>query len=419
MKKHLLFAFALAALVLAGCKPEPVPEPEPDDDQYGDVYFPQAASNPNAMEVTEEMTDAVKVQVSLFLGGFKAAKEDITAEVEVNADLVATFNAANEAECIALPAGTYSFDATSVTIKAGSNSSDYAYVTVDIASLEKGKDYILPIQIKSCTYTKIDAEKAVVYYQFNVAPEKVVPPTPETDVVLSFGAKAKGCLFQGVGSDIIFIDADRNYNLYVYKAGEDGLYYPGYNGVEKGQGWVVDGHAFETCCVEPYTMCFRYGDTYQEFSFFDDYTAWQGAIIGVAGWAVLKQLFEYGNKTLFTVQPDNSLTHYQFYNVDSYATTHWVLVYEGVLVDNTEDWSQYKLFCCGDKILGVTAAGQMYSWDITASADNLGVLTVTVGEKKTLTDGWDKYDHLFEVEGSIMAVDENGDVHKFDVPSGK
>ena len=61
----------------------------------------------------------------------------------------------------------------------------------------------------------------------------------------------------------------------------------------------------------------------------------------------------------------------------------------------------------------------MYSWDITTSKDNLGVLTITLGEKKTLTDGWNDYDHLFEVEGKIMAVDGEGNVHQMDVPAAK
>lgn len=237
----------------------------------------------------------------------------------------------------------------------------------------------------------------------------------DSDVVLSFGAPAKGCIFHGVGSDIVFIDEDRSCNLYVYKADANGMY--AQDGSERGQGWIVDGHAFETACIEPYTMCFRYGDTYQEFSFFDDYTAWQGAIIGPAGWSVMKNLFAYSNKTLFAVNPDNALCHYQYYKVDSYETTHWLLVYEGVLVDNTEDWSQYKLLCLGDNILGVDAAGQMYSWSITATPDAAGVLAVSLGEKKTLGDGWNQYDHLFEVQGSLMAVDANGDVHKLANPA--
>ena len=417
MKKNILALLMFTAIVIAGCK-----DPQEDDPvkkNLGDVYIVQVATNPNAMEVTDETVDPVQLPVSIFLSGFETPDEAISAEIEVKNDLVSKFNEEYSKECIELPADAYSFDKTTVTIPAGSNASDFAYVTVDPTKLEKGKDYVLPVQLKSCTHDNVDAEKSVVYYVFNVVPEKEVPVEPETDVVLSFGAKAKGCIFQGVGTDIIFIDESRNCNLYVYKLGEDGKYYAAYNGVEKGQAWIVDNHAFETCCVEPYTMCFRYGDTYQEFSFWDDYTAWNGAIIGPAGWAALKQLFEYDSKTLFTVQPDNSLSHYQFYNVDSYETTHWVLVYEGVTVDNNIDWSQYKLFCCGDKILGIDSTGQMYSWDITTSKDNLGVLTITLGEKKTLTDGWNDYDHLFEVEGKIMAVDGEGNVHQMDVPAAK
>ncbi len=411
MKHSFAIACLLAAAALTACtdiKIHTIDNP----DQYSNVYIPQAASNPNTKDVAFDATEPVKFPINIFLGGMNAAASDITAELEIQPELFTQFNESYAASSVQIPEGSYSMDKTSVTINAGEYKSDIAYVTVDVTKLPKGTEYVLPVTIKTCTVENVKASLSVAYFQIKV--QKELKPQTE-DVVLRFGEPAHGCIFHGAGTDIVFIDEDRNCNLYVYKADSNGNY--AQDGEARGEAWIVDGHAFETVCVEPYTMCFRYQDTYQEFSFFGDYVSWQGAIIGPAGWAEMKRLFLYSNKTLFAVAADNSLRHYQYYEVPEYMTNHWLLVYEGVMVDNTEDWSQYKLLCCGDKILGVARDGQMYSWDINCDEPvEGGALDITVGEKTALTSGWNKYDHLFEVQGWIMAVDQEGDVHKLAVP---
>lgn len=413
MKHSLTIACILAALSFVSCTNVEVHSID-DPDQYAYVYLPQASTNPNTKEVSIDMAEPiVKLPVNIFLGGMNAAYSDISAELELRPELFAQFNEGYVASAIQIPEGSYSIDKTTVTIKTGENRSDIAYVTVDVTKFEPGTEYVLPVAIKSCTYEKVKASLSIAYFHFKVA--RQLAPVQE-DVVLRLGNPAHGCIFHGVGSDIVFIDEDRECNLYVYPADKNGNYS---ECEEKGQGWIIDGHAFETVCVEPYTMCFRYQDTYQEFSFWDGYTSWLGAIIGSAGWAALKQLFLYSNKTLFAVTPGNTLVHYQYYNVPTYQENHYLLVYEGVLVDEAENWSDYKLLCCGDNLLGIDKDGQMYGWAINCDDPGEGAITITLGEKKTLTDGWNKYSHLFEVQGNLMAIDEEGDVHKLSVPAAK
>ena len=415
MKKHIIsIASILAAFILAGCEEGVKVHIIDDADQYANIYLPQASTNPNTTEIAaDKMDQTLKMPVNLFLGGMNAAKSAITAEIEIQPELISKFNEEYLASAVQMPEGSYALDKTSLTIPAGEYSSNIVYLTVDVTKLSQGTEYVVPVTIKSCSYEKVKESLATAYFNIKIAGE--LKPATE-DVVLRLGAAAKGCIFHGVGSDIVFIDEDRNCNLYVYSADKDGNYG---EGEKKGEAWIVNGHAFECVCVEPYTMCFRYQDTYQEFSFWDGYINWNGAIIGPAGWAEMKQLFLYSNKTLFAVAADKTLRHYQYYKVDGYLTNHWLLVYEGVLVDDSEDWSQCNLFCCGDKILGVDKSGQMYSWDINCEDPGEGAITITLGEKKTLTDGWNKYDHLFEVQGYIMAVDADGDVHKLSVPNAQ
>ncbi len=231
-----------------------------------------------------------------------------------------------------------------------------------------------------------------------------------SDVVLSLGAPAHGRFFQGAGSDIVFINDDQNSDLIVYTCGEDGKYT--YD-CTPGQGWQSAGVPFDPVFViEPYTFVFRLGSSLQEFSFFDRYANWQGAFIyqydEYMPWADVQKIFRFKNTAVLTVY-DGMLCHHDVYNVDSYDSNHWILLREKVDIASG-DWASYPtLFCCGNNIIAVDADGQMYAWPLSD--------TFELGEKKTLGDGWNQYDHLFEVQGSLMAVDKNGDVHKFANPA--
>lgn len=417
--KKLLFAFAVAMLAIVGCeqKPEDDPNKKEDLSQYGDVYLTQASSNPNEVAIDEETTE-VKVPVNIFLSGFKAAPSDITASFEVKNDVAAKFNETNGTACLAMPEGSYSIDKTKVTLKAESNKSDDAIITVDFAKLAKGTDYVLSVSLKECSFEKVDAEKTVAYFVFKVAKEKQVI---KDKVVLSLGAKCNGTIDHGEGSDILFINADSGCDLFLYTAGEDGMYG---EATQVGTGWFTpEGLPFDTMfCLDPGTIIFRDRDFLKEFGIFDHYTGFLPAYIypggGCAEW---QKVFVYSNKCMFIVSAANELRFYQFYNVDTYDSNHWVLCVDDTpfAIDTENDWSVYKhLFCCGDKLLAVDGTGKMYAWDITADSTDR-VMSIRLGKQKNMPGEWGKFEKFFECQGYIMAVDPEGNVHQIEVPEAE
>ncbi len=396
----------MAALTMVGCQQkDPVEDDPVEEDQLGDVYLIQASTNPNTFEVTDETTGPVQLPVSLFLSGFKSAKDEISAELEIQADLVSKFNTDFTKECVEVPADAYSIDKTTVSIKSGSNSSDVAYVTIDVAKLAKGTDYVLPVQIKSCTYDKVLAEKSVAYYEINVAPEPEPEPELTGDLVLALGGQAHGRFFQGAGTDIVFINDDQNSDVMVYSRGVDGKY--AYD-CTPGQGWHNAGVPFDPVFViKPYTFVFRLGSSLQEFSFFDRYVNWMGAFIyqydEYMPWADVQKIFRFKDAAVLTVYED-MLCHHDVYNVDSYDANHWILLREKVDIASG-DWASYPvLFCCGNYIVAVDAEGQMYAWPLSD--------TFELGEKQILDGGWNKFEHIFAMEEKdLYCVDSKGDVY--------
>ncbi len=415
MKFKYLFVAAAFFGALVSCTEKPV-DPTPDDTpedsaDYGSLYLSQAKDSP--IEATLDITDAaVTVMATAYLE--KAPKEEVSVEMEVNASLVSAFNTQQSASYEAVPESAYSVKTASVKIKAGSFHAGDAVVEVNPAALEAGKSYVLPFAVKSSSYDKINAEKNVVYYIFNITKQEV-EPEPEPEVVftqvMDFGHKVNGEMFCA-GSSFILNDYDRTCNLFLYKRDDQGNYA---EDREIGQQWWIDGTPFD--ChgfIEPNTITFRLGDTFQEFGFngvLEDAGSFgwlPGAFIGTAGWntTAIKWIFQFKNITWLTVQGD-ALIRYDVQYCDPYDPNHWVIIDPaqcGVMVSES-GWSAYeKFFCCGNYIFAINAEGKMTAWPF--SDDKV------IGEPFEMPETWNYQQVVGCEENHFLCLADDGKLYK-------
>jgi len=406
MKLNHLFAILALVGTFSACTTTDPDDPNKDNPQeeqkdYGKLYLSQAKSSP--IEATLDKADAaVTVSATAYIE--KAAKEDISVEFEVNTTLVESFNSSNQKSCVALPSSAYSMGTASVTIKSGTFHAEDVTVTVDPASLEAQKSYLLPLSIKKSSYEQIDEAQKTVFFVFNIT-DNTPPPTPEVVLteVLDFGHKVNGEIF-AERTSFILNDYDRNCNLYLYTRDADRKYS---ESKEIGQGWIWDGKPFDCLgFISPNTITFRLGDTFQEFGFngeFEGDFSWgPGAFIGTTGWAPITWVFQFKELTWLTVQGD-ALIRYDVQKCDPYEPNHWVIINPeqcGVVVSES-GWAGYRnYFCCGNYIFAIDSNNKMFAWPFSDAKE--------IGERFEMPETWEFQQVIGSEDNHFLCLDQNG-----------
>jgi hypothetical protein len=91
---------------------------------------------------------------------------DVKVSVSIDNSIIATYNAANTVvSYVPMPAGSFTFTNTTVTIKAGTRLADLP-VTFDRTKLDPSKSYMLPIKISNITGASQSANYSIKYYHF-------------------------------------------------------------------------------------------------------------------------------------------------------------------------------------------------------------------------------------------------------------
>ncbi len=367
----------------------------PDADKYSQVYMPQSNDNPNNKAVY--VCDSLQyLHVNAFLGGVKAAKNDIKAEFSIRQDLVDKYNLENGTKYLKLPEGSCTIEQTVAVIKAGENSSDIVDVTIDASSLTITRNYLLPVEM-TCTDEKVAEGKTIAYFALAA---NYPPDEDPRDHIMSFGGKVIGALFSK-DSDIIHRDDNNNANLVRYARQEDGTYR---QDRVVGWGWTGFDPVFY---MPPYDIVFKLGDTFQEFALTGDWVFGLGAFIHQSGWSGIYQAWPFKDRAVLAVVGD-ALQRFTVVHNDA---LNWITFEEaenaGVVVAES-GWGGYKhLFCLGNHIVAVDDAGVMYA---AGFSDEF-----VLGELRQVSAGWDIYDKMFPCEDKIIVVDESGEMYRFEV----
>jgi hypothetical protein len=109
---------------------------------------------------------AISRTLEINVTGQYAPTGDVKVTVAIDNSIIATYNAANPlVTYLPMPAGSFTFTNTTVTIKAGTRLADLP-VTFDRTKLDPAKSYMLPIKIVSVTGASQSANYSIKYYHF-------------------------------------------------------------------------------------------------------------------------------------------------------------------------------------------------------------------------------------------------------------
>jgi hypothetical protein len=138
MNKTKIFVLALIVLVLAACKD--------GNGDYSDVVYITGTMQKNTIRKGFEGNDSVDLTLSCTA----KVTETITGSFTAAPELLDAYNQANNSSYIAPPADAYSIENPSVTIQPGEHvSTDAKLLIADPTKFEEGKNYCLPVRVKS------------------------------------------------------------------------------------------------------------------------------------------------------------------------------------------------------------------------------------------------------------------------------
>ena len=138
MNKIRLFMMAMVALVFAAC--------QESNGDYRDVVYITGTMQKNTIRKGFEGADQVDLSVTC-TGKVSAP---ITATFEAAPELLDAYNKANNSSYIVPPTSAYSIEDANVTITPGNFVSTQAKLMIgDPSQFEEGKNYCLPVRVKS------------------------------------------------------------------------------------------------------------------------------------------------------------------------------------------------------------------------------------------------------------------------------
>lgn len=389
MKKHIIIILA-SLLCAAACSDEVTIDVGgiPDADNYSKVYIPAAASTP-CVESVFISNEIQSLNFSAFFGGMIMPKEDITVEFEVRPDLVDSYNAFNGTDFPCMPEGSYSLPATVATIKAGQAYSTAMTLEINSRDMIVSRKYLLPVSIKSVSgNTNVNEDLSTVYY---VITGSYLPGEVPCEKILSFGEEMKNPMFC-VGEDLIVVDnAD---NLMLYRLDEDGAYQ---FDRQLGQGWVFD-ILFHLSPEKRFLARDRATTNINQYYFDDAYGFPSAGTIGY-GWGIYKDIFPCSDNSIICIGVSDGA----LYNWKLDAGSAWT--YYGAFATGFGEFDY--LFCFDNYLLGVEPNGIMAAYSLTQSNPP------SVGGRRNIGTGWNKYTRLFKCGDKLLALDRNGDLWRY------
>ncbi|MDR0575447.1 MAG: discoidin domain-containing protein [Tannerella sp.] len=144
------------------------------------MYISISGAIDKTIENTVDLDKAASYKLSVSYGGTTNYNQgEILAEISADNSLVDAYNTENGTSYLPLPAGTYSFDKSSVVIADGSRISDYITLEINSPRIDFSKEYILPVSIKSVTGGKIPLNEDLKTVYYIIKGDLIT--TPETD----------------------------------------------------------------------------------------------------------------------------------------------------------------------------------------------------------------------------------------------
>ncbi|MDR3309157.1 MAG: DUF1735 domain-containing protein [Tannerella sp.] len=151
MKANILIYISVLALCAGfySCDDRGIPK-DLEFDQFKYIWLTSAREGEISLTLSEEQDTTITVGAIRYGGMSTPVSGDISAEIGMDAALVATYNTANNTNYAAIPAGCYSLNKTSLSIASGSFASEPFSLTIkNTGNLESDKSYLIPVTVRT------------------------------------------------------------------------------------------------------------------------------------------------------------------------------------------------------------------------------------------------------------------------------
>jgi len=403
MKRISYFICGLA-LMLFACSDEVVVDLSKAEEQnYGNVYIPQAGRSVEQNTLLVKITDKPRSFIfSAFYGGSKPAEQDIKVNFEVNLSLVDDYNEKNSKDCLPMPAGSYSFETFEGFIKAGTNNSGALTVNIFCDKFEEENTYLLPISIASVSGgEKISQTQRNVYFVIFV--QRKDPGDVPRELVYSFGDDFPDEIVFNNNKDVLRLTRDRG--MLVYQLDDNGVYKEPFvirPSVE--WGWNYPNVFVEMIFMPPDRIMGIYtGNTLECYHYTGNYNYSRAHSLG-SGWLIFEKIMPFKDMAMLCVEKDGGqLRRYPV----SYTCAFGSFAYVGAEDRNYLDFAHLFTYVWDDagSMIGIDDEGNM--WYIPVSDDG------ELGDETLIGEGWDFYNKVLPSGTDLLALDARGDLWRY------
>lgn len=403
--------------LLIGCSDVVIWDPDEDElKAYSRIYIPQAENSVVRLTMDDEMTETYETRYNVFLGGPKEAREDIPVQFSVEKEMVNIYNEENGGTYKLLPSSVYQLSQESVIIPKGKRSSEsISLKIIPDLELEEGT-YLLPLSAHS--------EKANVNEDLNTVYIIVDVPAIidySENLVLSLGSDWGRLLRNGPRGSLYLHDNEKN--IWVYKPNSKGVFkespvrFPGdpwdisgwFYTINDDVVMVINDDDFqgmfrfeveaETCFLSP-TPTVNPDDPWPDnFGFFNG-----------DGWGNIN-ILPQGDFIFFENMDDGDLYRAP---MDAFLDMHggtwhkhgWVEDPNNIIAT---DFNQYQQVVSMEEGYLAAVKDDGTLWAIAVEADG------GIGSAVEIGSGWDQFETLIGSGKSILALDHNGDLYRYEI----
>jgi len=373
----------------------------PEGDDYNWVYLIQSVDYPRTTQIFMLENEVQTTGYSAFYSGLSASS-DINIMFEIDNDIVAAFNEANQTAFKIMPEGSYELETTQAVIPAGRSRTDLMKLKLySFGYIEAFEEYLLPLVMKT-NDAAVNKELSVIYYYISASyePGKVPRREVNPNMVESkfFSYKDKCLLAINSAGDVLRYAYDASNETFdsptTVQTGWDGIVAMSLGGANTIQalGFMAFGGSIITY------------NSNDDGTVLPDYGNYTSVVFGGLGMAYMP----VGNgrhEGLLMVQQSNGALNYYGLN-DSWTA------YAGPQVITWFDFRIYKnIFFYGQDLVGITETGDMWIHKYSASDRTFSTSPTKIGS------GWDDYTHVTAFGTTMLARDTDGKLwlYQFDL----
>ena len=389
--KTLIIKYLILLLCLASysCSKVVIYEPSAEENAlYGKLYIPKAERG--LVQYAISPTEApFQMDFQVYLGGPQDATQQIDLQVEIDADLLDSFNRVHSTNHQLLPASNYEFAKSSYRISSGSRMSDKISIGVTPNEhLEIFKSYLLPVSIRqnSANLPLIAAYKTIYYVVQVSYPRGEVP----REKVLSLGENWG--LFINPGSRGSLLLKKHNHDILSYVPDAEGQFTsePKVVGVfwDASESWYL---------IDDQSIVFRnhpYWAGLFSFKINADYSMVAANPFWLGDFWNQWTIIPYKNYML-TVDANGVMNRQAKLTNPSAAKTE--------VATGLKGYKQLLVF--KDNLLALEGNGKLWVYTLSELA--------VPSNRRLLGEGWDMYQKIMVLNDDLVGLDSKGDVYRY------